>query len=280
MNRREALKIASQILTENKIDDASLEAELLLRHTLHINRVHLFLDYEMELSPQQEAIFLDNIRRRTEGEPSAYITGVREFYGLEFHVDESVLIPRPETELLVEKTIEIARNIDSLRIVDVGTGCGSIAISLAINLPEAKVIAIDISKEALGVARSNCLKHGVGKRIQFRCGDLLGPIEEPTDIIVANLPYVRTEDLPAVNTNGFEPRQALDGGEDGLNVIHRLCDQVYEKLKPDGVFLLEIGLGQKDAVIYHLRNLFSQSQIETFRDLAGIDRVVVLTRLI
>ena len=278
MNRREALKLGSKILAENKIDDASLEAEILLRHTLNIDRTRLFVEYDATLSSQQKTDFLNKIARRAEGVPTAYITCMREFYGLEFYVDEHVLIPRPETELLVEKTIDIARNHDSPLIVDVGTGCGNIAVSLAANLPHARIYATDISKTALNVAELNCKKHNVSKQVRLIAGSLLEPITEPADIIVANLPYVRTSDLPTVNTDGFEPRIALDGGEDGLDVIRRLCSQVEGKLKTSGTLLLEIGLGQIDALTAYLRGLSPEGNIEIVRDLSGIERVVCLTR--
>ena len=278
MNRREALKLGSKILAENKIDDASLEAEILLRHTLNIDRSRLFVEYDSTLSLQQQTDFLNKIARRAEGVPAAYITCMREFYGLEFYVDEHVLIPRPETELLVEKTIEIARNYDSPLIVDVGTGCGNIAVSLAANLPHARIYANDISEKAVEVAEHNCKKHNVSKQIRLIAGDLLEPLDGPIDIIVANLPYVSTADLPTVNTNDFEPRIALDGGVDGLDIIRRLCCQVEGKLKPDGTLLIEIGLGQIDALTAYLRGLSPEGNIEIVRDLAGIERVVCLTR--
>lgn len=278
MNRREALKLGSKILAENKIDDASLEVEILLRHTLNIDRTRLLVEYDATLSSQQQTDFLNKVARRAEGVPAAYITSVREFYGLNFYVDSNVLIPRPETELLVEKAIEIARNYDSPVIVDIGTGCGNIAVSLAANLPHARIYATDISTKALEVAEHNCKKHNVSKQVRLIAGSLLEPITEPADIIVANLPYVRTADLPTVNTDGFEPRIALDGGEDGLDVIRWLCCQVEGKLKPDGTLLLEIGLGQIDALTVYLRGLFPESNIVIVRDLAGIERVVCLTR--
>ena len=278
MNRREALKLGNKILAENKIDDASLEAEILLRHTLNIDRASLFVDYDATLSTQHQADFLNKIARRAEGVPNAYITSVQEFYGLNFYVDSNVLIPRPETELLVEKAIEVARNYDSPLIVDVGTGCGNIAVSLAANLPKARIFATDISEKALEVAEHNCKKHNVSKQIRLVVGDLLEPLDGPIDIIVANLPYVRTADLPTVNTNGFEPRIALDGGVDGLEVIRPLCEQVEGKLKRGGTLLLEIGLRQKDNLIAYLIGLFPDARIETARDLAGIDRVVCITR--
>jgi release factor glutamine methyltransferase len=277
MTRREVLNRASTLLSSSNVEDEALEAELLLRHTLHINRAGLYAEPEGALTTQQEADFWNKIERRVKGMPSAYITGVREFYGLEFYVDGSVLIPRPETELLVEKTIEIARNYYSPVIADIGTGCGAIAISLAVNLPQAFLFAADISQKSLDTARRNCERHKVERRVWLYTGDLLEPLREPVDIIVANLPYVRTADLPAVNTNGYEPHLALDGGEDGLDVIRRLCTQVDRKLKPDGSLLLEIGMGQRAEVVNLLRPLFASAQISVIPDLNGIDRVVCIT---
>jgi release factor glutamine methyltransferase len=278
MTRREVLDRARELLSHSDIEDAALEAELLLRHTLNIDRAGLYVEFDRVLTSEQEADFWDKIERRMKGLPNAYITGISEFYGLEFYVDDGVLIPRPETELLVEKVIACAHNYSSPVIADIGTGCGNIAISLAVNLPQASLSATDISDKALDTARRNCERHRVEKRIQLCSGVLLEPLKEPLDIIVANLPYVRTADLPAVNTNGYEPRVALDGGEDGLDVIRRLCSQVGEKLSPGGSLLLEIGMGQKDALVNHLLRLFPTAKIEIARDLAGIDRVVHLSR--
>jgi release factor glutamine methyltransferase len=278
MTRREALDRARGLLSHGKSEDVDLEAELILRHTLNINRTSLFAEPDTALTKEQEADFWDKIGCRIKGMPSAYITGVREFYGLEFNVDESVLIPRPETELLVEEAIECVCNYAAPVIADIGTGCGNIAISLAINLPRAEIYATDISQQAINIARRNCERHNVEKRIQICIGDLLEPLKSSFDIIVANLPYVRTADLPAVNTNGYEPRLALDGGEDGFDVIRRLCVQVGKKLKPDGSLLLEIGMGQKELLVNCLLSLFPEAKIESFRDLAGIGRVVCMTR--
>jgi len=277
MTRQELLNRARSLLSSNNVEDEALEAELLLRHTLHINRAGLYAEPEGTLTSQQEADFWNKIERRVKGMPSAYITGVREFYGLEFYVDGSVLIPRPETELLVEKAIEIARNYSSPVIADIGTGCGAIAISLAVNLPQAFLFAADISQKSLDTARRNCERHDVERRVRLYVGDLLEPLREPVDIIVANLPYVRTADLPAVNTNGYEPHLALDGGEDGLDVIRRLCTQVDRKLKSDGSLLLEIGMGQREEVVNLLHALFSLAPISVIPDLTGIDRVLCMT---
>jgi len=272
---KQALTRAREILAANNIEDAPLECELLLRHSLKISRVQLYLDLDHELSPKQEETFWGLIERRLNGEPSAYITGHREFYGLDFYVDPHVLIPRPETELLVEKALYLAQNDHVSTIAEIGTGCGAIAISLALKLPEAKIYATDISAPALKVALFNCQKHKVVDRICLLHGDMLDPLPEPVDLIITNLPYVRELELP--NPANFEPLLALDGGSDGLEKIRQLCRQVKDKLRPKGCLLLEIGQGQKRAVTTFLRSLFPSSKIEVAPDLSGIDRVVSLT---
>jgi len=272
---KQALTRAREILAANNIEDAPLQCELLLRHSLKISRVQLYLDLDHELSPKQEETFCALIKRRLNGEPTAYITGHREFYGLDFYIDPHVLIPRPETELLVEKALYLAQNHHVSTIAEIGTGCGAIAISLALKLPEAKIYATDISAPALKVALFNCQKHEVVNRICLLHGDMLDPLPEPVDLIITNLPYVRELELP--NLANFEPLLALDGGSDGLEKIRQLCRQVKDKLRPKGCLLLEIGQGQKRAVTTFLRSLFPSSKIEAAPDLSGIDRVVSLT---
>ena len=271
MTVQQALGQARTTLAEAGIEDASLEAELLLRHVLKADQVGLYLALPDVLDSKHHADFQRLVARRLKGEPTAYITGHREFFGIDFTVRPGVLIPRPETELLVEKAMELARRYESPAIVDIGTGCGAIAISLALNLPAARVCATDISPEALAVARENCLKHGV--KVELVQGDLLEPLPGPWDIIVANLPYVRSAELGRLID--FEPRLALDGGEDGLDVIEPLCRPAGETLKPDGCLLLEIGQGQSILVTELLRQAFPEAGVEAFSDLAGIERVVI-----
>jgi len=271
MTRKESLSRARKALAANDIEYAPLESELLLRQALRISRFQLYLDLEHKLSPEQEESFRQLVKRRLKGEPTAYITGHREFYGLDFWVNPRVLIPRPESELLVEKLLGLAQNRRAPVIADIGTGCGAIAISLALNLPQAKLYATDISAPALKVAQLNCQKHGVANRIWLLHGDMLEPLPEPVDFIVANLPYVKQSELDA---RGFEPVLALNGGADGLRKIQRLCHQVSGKLRPGGYLLLEIGQGQKRAVTTLLGSLFPLAEIEITPDLSGIDRLV------
>ena len=274
---KQALGQAHELLVANSIEDAFLEAELLLRHVLKIDRVQLYLDLDCKLSPQQEGAFRQLIERRLKGEPSAYITGHREFYGLDFYVNPSVLIPRPETELLVEKAINLAENGAIATIAEIGTGCGAIAIALALNLPGTNIYAADISAPALKVALFNCKQHEVEDRICLLQGDMLDPLPKPVDLIVANLPYVKESELAQTGPASFEPLLALNGGSHGLEKIYKLCQQVENKLCPGGSLLLEIGQWQAKPAVAFLRRLFPSARIEVAEDLGGIERVVVLS---
>ena len=277
MTLKQALSRARGILAEKNIDDAPLECELLLRHALGISRTQLYLDLDHELSPKQEEAFWRLLKRRLNGEPTAYITGHREFYGLDFYVDPRVLIPRPESELLVETALGLAQNHPLSTMADIGTGCGAIAISLALSLPEAKIYATDISTAALEVAVVNCQKHEVVDKVHLLHGNMLDPLPESVDLIIANLPYVRKSQLARMGSARFEPRLALDGGLDGTERIRQVCRQVGGKLRPSGFLLLEIGQGQRSAVTAFLHTLFPNGKIEVVPDLSDIDRVVRLS---
>ncbi len=284
MTVKQALRRAGDILASKKIEAPYFESELLMRHILNIDRVRLIIDIDRELSPSEYDEFFGNIERRLKGEPTAYITGHREFYGLDFIVNRDVLIPRPESELLVDKALEIGHERKLSSIADIGTGCGAIAISLAVNLPGTDIYATDISPAALKVADSNCRKHGVADRVRLLEGDLLSPLPMPVDIIIANLPYVREPELAGVNTDGFEPRLALDGGADGLEKVRRLCTEAGNKLRPHstsseqagGYLLMEIGQGQGEDVATLLGGLYPSGKVELTPDLSGIDRVASL----
>jgi release factor glutamine methyltransferase len=277
MTLKQVLNRATGILVANNIEEAGLECELLLRHALRLNRVQLYLDLDHELSPKQEEDFWHLIKRRLSAEPTAYIIGHREFYGLDFYIEPSVFIPRPESELLVEQALKLAQNRPVSSVAEIGTGCGAIAISLALSLPQAKIYATDISASALKVAQFNCQKHGVVNRICLLQGDMLDPLPEPVDLIIANLPYVKEGELPQISSVSFEPLLALGGGGDGLVKIRHLCHQVGDRLCPEGCLLLEIGQGQARAVTTLLSRFFPSAEIEVMPDLGGIDRVVSLT---
>ena len=274
MKLGEALSRGRSILAEDNIEDASLEAEVLLRHLLGINRTQLYLDLGKGLSNVSESGFFKLIERRRQGEPSAYITGHREFYGLVFAVNGNVLIPRPESELLVEKALELARNQEIGSITDVGTGCGAIAISLAKNTEGIRIFATDVSTAALELAGENCRRHDVADKVKLLHGDLLEPLPQPVDLMIANMPYVRKEELPDIGPLSFEPALALDGGFKGLAVIEVLCRQAGDKLLPGGSMLLEIGQGQADDVADIIRRTLPPARIEISGDYAGIERVI------
>ena len=268
---------ARKLLAAGGMEDASLEGELLLRHALGMNRVQLYQELNSEMTRQQEETFWNLVRRRLSGEPTAYITGHCEFYGLDFYVDRRVLIPRPETELLVEKVLRLAQDNTISTIADIGTGCGAIAVTLALHLPRAVIYATDLSATALEVAALNCRKHGVADRIRLLKGNLLDPVSEPVDLIIANLPYVRKSYLTQMSTAGFEPSLALDGGVDGLDRIRQLCHQASREFLFGGYLILEIGEGQSQAVASLLRHLFSTAEIAVTPDIGGIDRMVCLS---
>lgn len=271
MTLKQTLNRAREILAAGNIEDCHLESELLLRQVLKIGRVQLYIDLDNELTQPQVAAFGRLIKRRLSGEPSAYICRRRQFYGYDFYVDSRVLIPRPESELLVDKAISLAQKYRAPVIADIGTGCGAIAISLALKLPQAKIYATDISAPALKVARLNCRQHGLTRRIHLLQGDLLKPLPEAADIIVANLPYVKQTEIDEA---GFEPLLALDGGGEGTDTLRRLCHQAADKLNPGSSLLLEIGQGQEAAVRELLKSLLPAARVEVAPDLAGIPRVV------
>jgi release factor glutamine methyltransferase len=273
---KQVLEDARDALRDGGNDEAALEGEILLRHIMRIDRARLFSRLDEEISPRQETALHRALARRLNGEPTAYITGHREFYGLDFIINRQVLIPRPESELLVAEAIALAGKKKVEQIADIGTGSGAIAVSLAVNLPDVTVYATDISARALRVAAKNCRKHAVAGRVALLKGDMLGPLPGPVDLIVANLPYVRESDLPAGGPLGYEPPLALDGGRDGLDRISVLCQQAGGSLRPGGCLMLEIGQGQAKSVSAMLRQRFPAAAIEVNRDLAGIERVVSL----
>jgi len=271
MTVKETLSRARSLLAASHIDNAPFEGELLLRQALGVSRAQLYTDLSYQPDAEREAAFWQMVKRRLDGEPAAYITGQREFYGLDFTVTSDVLIPRPESELLVEKTTDLAKNNSAPVIADIGTGCGAIAISLALNLPGAGIYATDISRSALEVAGANCRRHGVADRVRLLCGDLLEPLPGPVDFIIANLPYVKYSDI---DSRCREPIVALDGGADGLEQIRRLLHQIDGRLNPGGYLVLEMGQGQGEVITTLAHQLFPTAGVEIFPDLAGIDRVV------
>ncbi len=283
LNIREALRRGSRMLAEAGSEEATLEAELLLAHALNTDRTHLYQRLRDEPTPQAESAFDALLQRRLAHEPTAYILGHKEFYGLEFEVTPDAIIPRPETETLVDLVLDRARSASAreMRIADVGVGCGAIAVALAVNLSEAEIIATDVSPRALALARRNAERHAVADRIRFLEGDLLsalGGLDAPVDVIAANLPDVRSGDFEAApaEINEHEPRLGLDGGLDGLRLIERLLRDAPPHLKPGGALFAEIGEQQAEAVRTLAAAAFPQARVEVKQDLSGLDRVLVV----
>ncbi|MDD4635167.1 MAG: peptide chain release factor N(5)-glutamine methyltransferase [Dehalococcoidales bacterium] len=274
MNRAEALREGKEKLRFADFSEADLEAEVLLRHVLKINRAGLFSSLYENISSHEYTQYLEFLNRRLQNEPLTYIIRYREFYGLGFYVDSRVLIPRPETEMLVEEAIRIGLQLKNPVVCDVGTGSGAIAISLAKNLPQAKIYGIDINNGCIQVARKNAILHEVEDRINFITGDLLTLLPEPVDLIVANLPYVKQSDVR--NVPG-EPVVALDGGYDGLNVIRRLVLQVGMYIKQGCICLLEIGENQDREIQDFIECKLPDAGIKVSEDFAGINRMITIT---
>ena len=251
-------------------------------HTLGCTREFLLIALDSDISPSDQLRFDSVIDRRAAGEPSAYITGHKEFYGLDFKVDPRALIPRPETELLVELALEFAARAykqgEGLNIAEVGVGCGAIAIALAVNLSGARVVATDISPAALKLASENVSRHGVEDRVTLLEGDLLQNVSGPIDILVSNPPYIPSAQLATLprEIRDHEPRVALDGGENGITVIEQLIRQAKDKLKPGGAMFVEIGWDLGERALARSLELWPESDASISPDLAGLDRVLTL----
>ena len=279
MNLKEALNVASEELMKTGSLDAKLEAEVLLRHVLKIDRAAMFRDLDEDISIEDSSNIASLVKRRTLREPLAYITGVKEFYGLPFVVSEDVLIPRQETELLVDAAIVQAKSLgkNEISIVDVGTGSGAIAVSLALNIPTSSIIAVDISEAALAIADDNRRTHGLYSRVKLRRGNLLEPIIDKIDILVSNLPYIRSDRLTSLQEEVLkEPVVALDGGYDGLELIKRLLFQAIDKMSNPGVILFEIDSDQASEAVKLSQQFFPSAITTVLKDLSNNERAVLL----
>lgn len=253
-------------------EDPRLEAELLLAHSLNVSRAWIAARPETMLPEPIITAYKNYLQLRNDGEPLPYLVGHWEFYGINFSVDKRALIPRPETEMIVEHTISIVGKHSNARIVDVGTGCGTIAISLAINLPNASLFATDISQDALSLARSNSIRNGVHDRIDFVQADLLTCMRR-FDVICANLPYLTTVETDTLIVGEHEPHIALDGGENGLNIIQKMMSTAGNHLNNDGVLLMEFG-NSSNAILEMARCYFEYADYKLVPDLSGRPRML------
>ncbi len=272
---------AAQTLAAAGCDTPRLDAEVLLAHALQRDRAWLYSHPEYALTPDQLDDYMTLIARRAEREPVAYLTGHKEFFGLDLVVTPDVLIPRPETERLVEIALQIlgaGPDSEIAAIADVGTGSGAIAVALAAHAPAARVVAVDTSAAALAVARRNAARRGVAGRVDCLQADLIAPLKGPFHLIVANLPYLSQADLVAAppEVARWEPRLALEGGPDGLAAIRRLLAAAAPRLRPAGALLAEIGAGQGAGVLALAGRHFPGAAAEIVQDYAGLDRVLVV----
>ena len=256
-----------------EITSARLEAELLLAATLDLDRVGLYVNFERPLDSSELAAFRERVQRRAKGEPVQYILGETEFWSLPFTVSPAVLVPRADTEVLVEEAL--SRIEGSVHLLDVGTGSGAIAVAMAHEKPEVQVTALDCSEEALQVARGNAERNGVAERVSCIAGDLAELPPGPFAMVVSNPPYIPAADceklMPEVRDH--EPRLALDGGEDGLTAYRQLTSQSGDILLPGGWLLVEVGIGQAEDVVA-LFKAAGLAEIKSRDDYAGIPRVV------
>jgi len=276
-----ALISARERLDEAGSPTASLDAQVILAHVLGTDRSWLFAHHEYTLSAEQADAYTDLIARRIHHEPVAYLIGRKEFYGLDFQVDRRVLIPRPETELLVDAVLDfVTEHTTHCRLVaDVGTGSGAIALAIAANAPPLTVYAIDVSQDALAVAQMNVTQLDERRQVHLLHGDLLTPLPEPVDVIVANLPYISTMVYPELDADvrDFEPKLALEAGPEGLDAITRLLRQAKHYLRPGGALFLEISYDQSEAVMRLAHDLLPNAErISLRQDYHGHDRLVTI----
>ncbi len=273
-----SLRGAAAFLDERGVENARFDAEVLLADLLGVDRAGVYWNFDRPLSPAEVTDYRGRIRRRGKREPLQHIRGRQEFFARDFRVDRRVLVPRPETEAVVEEILSVAREFARPRVLDVGTGSGAIAITLALELPGADVSASDVSPDALTVARENATRLGVSDRVRFREGDLLEPFaRERFDLVTSNPPYVAISEMAALEpeVREFEPRIALEGGADGLDLYRRLAVSLGAILEAGGACVVELGAEQRKCVeeIFVGEGFVAAS---VRRDLAGIERVLTV----
>ncbi len=280
----ELIRLTTSYFQGKKIETPRLDAELLLAHALGLSRIDLYLNYDRPINDDELRIFRHLVRRRAKREPVAYITGVKEFWSLDFAVNPRVLIPRPETELLVEQTLRVLDSVKRdpgflISILELGTGCGAVAVALARSLSHRVIItATDISPMALAVARDNAMRHCVRDRVRLICGNLFDPIHPGLrfHFVISNPPYVPSAQIPALmpEVQRYEPVQALDGGLNGLAVIRNIIRDAPYWLMDGGCFLLEFGDEQQEPILNIIKETQAFEDPNFFQDLSGRARVV------
>lgn len=277
-----ALENAVQIMGEREYTSPLLDARLLLSHVLEVDKSYLYLNLDSEIPGDRLKRFYEIVEKRAKGYPLQYILGSQEFMGLEFHVEEGVLVPRPDTEVLVERIIELVKSgktESGPKILEIGTGSGAIAVSLAYYIEDAEVYSVDIDETPVRVAAENAKRHGVENRTHFLHGSLFEPLNQlgdiAYDIIVSNPPYIKTEEIEKLQleVSVFEPKLALDGGDDGLVFYRAISGGGLRYLKSGGMLAFEIGHDQKESLVEIMDKDYRD--IETIADYGGNDRVVI-----
>ncbi len=276
MTVREILNEETRKLEAAGMETARLDAELLLAFCLKCDRLEFLKNPDSKINKNKLSQYTKLVERRLKYEPVAYITGRKEFWSFTLEVNKDVLIPRPDTEIIVEEALSIGKEIYKPRILDIGTGSGAIALALAKELPEAEIIATDISAAALKIAKKNARNLQLEKNIEFLKGDLLAPVKDLFDIIVSNPPYISAaeyEELP-IGVKDFEPRLALLAGQTGVEFYEKLIYQSKNHLKKDGWLFMEIGAPQAEKILDIMQECAFFENIDVRRDYAGHDRVI------
>ena len=272
------LMTAAEYLKKKGFEHSRLEVERMLGSVLDLSRLNLYMDYEREITEQELERFRELVKRRVAHEPLQYIIGKTSFREVEIKTDHRALIPRPETEILVQAAVEFLRNRENPLIADLGTGTGSIALSVVYELPGTRAIAVDISDDALILARHNARRLGVEHMITFVSGDMLKGLEGrgPFDAILSNPPYVRSGDIEELESEvrDYEPAIALDGGSEGLDYVNAIASDAHEFLKSDGLLLIECDSNQVSYVTSILEKTHSYAAIDRVKDLTGKERIV------
>jgi release factor glutamine methyltransferase len=275
MTLLEVLQSTTAYFAKRKIENPRLNAEHLIAHLLRMSRLELYLEFETKLNEQELATLRELVKRRAQGEPLQHLLGTAEFCGQTFLCDKRAMVPRPETEELTELLIAECGLRSAERILDVGTGSGIIALSLAAKFADSKVLAVDVSDDALALAKENAVRLGLAERVQLQKGDLLERLHERFDLIVANLPYVSMQDRHLLAREVLhDPEVALFGGPAGDEIVRRLIEQAPTHLNPGGLLALEIGINQAEGLTEFLR-LKNYHDIEAKRDYSGIPRFVL-----
>ena len=274
------LKWTEQYFNDKGVESSRLDAEVLLSRVLGKERIYLYVHFDQPLQQMELGRFREMIKQRVKRIPVAYILGEKEFMGMDFSVSPAVLIPRPDTEILVENVIERLKKMENVHIVDIGTGSGAIAVSILANCLNVSGVAVDISSEALAVAKSNAIRHGVDMRLEFVKSDVYDSLSAGQfDAIISNPPYIPDKDIAGLEPEvKCEPYDALAGGKDGLDFYRRLIQEGIKFLKPNGFMAFEVGIYQAEDVADIGRETGAFNHFEIIKDYGNIDRVVIMKK--